>query len=320
MQSPKSKIISVGGYLPQRIITNHDLSSTLDTTDEWIQSRVGIAERHIAAPDELTSDLAVAAITQALKSAHLTIQDLDALIVATTTPDRTFPSTATIVQHKLEMSHGFAFDVQAVCAGFIYALSIADQFIKSGQAKRIAVVGAETMSRVLNWEDRNTAVLFGDGSGAVILEATQEDTGILGTILHSDGQYGDLLYVNGGVSLTQTTGHMVMEGREVYRHAIQKLAQVATEALEKTGYTKDDIDWFIPHQANQRIILATADHLGVPHDKIISTVAKHANTSAASIPLALNQAYQEGKIKRGDLILMDAMGGGFTWGAAVVRW
>lgn len=319
MFSNNSKIISVGGFLPKRIVTNQELSQSLDTSDEWIQTRVGITQRHLAAPGEFTSDLAVEAAKMALKNASLSIKDIDAIVLATTTPDRTFPSTATIVQHKLGMQQGFAFDVQAVCAGFIYALSTADQFIKSGQANRILVIGAETTSRIINWQDRNTAVLFGDGAGAVILEATNEDSGILGTVLHSDGQYGKLLQVDGGVSTTQTTGHMVMEGREVFRHAVQKLASVATEVLEKTGHTKEDIDWFIPHQANQRIILATADHLGVSHDKVISTVAVHANTSAASIPLALSYAYEHGKIKRGDLILMDAMGGGFTWGAALVR-
>jgi len=309
----------VGGYLPQRVVTNQELSTTLSTTDEWIQSRVGITQRHLAGSCELTSDLALHAAHQALKNASLSSQDMDLLIVATTTPDQTFPSTATILQHKLGMQKGFAFDVQAVCAGFIYALSIADQFIKSGQAKRALVVGAETLSRIVNWQDRNTAVLFGDGAGAVVLEAAQEE-GILKTLLHSDGQYGPLLHVNGGVSLTQTAGYMIMEGREVFRHAVHKLAQVAQEILETTGYTSEDINWFIPHQANQRIILATADHLGFPYSKIISTVAFHANTSAASIPLALNQAYQDNKIKRGDLILMDAMGAGLTWGAALLRW
>jgi 3-oxoacyl-[acyl-carrier-protein] synthase-3 len=321
----RSVITGCGSYLPARRVSNEELSKTVDTSDEWIVERTGIRYRHIAAKDENTSDLAVAASKQALAMAGVEPNDLDLIIVGTATPDETFPSTATMVQAKLGMTRGAAFDVQAVCSGFIYALSIADNFVKAGQAKRILVIGAETFSRILDWTDRTTCVLFGDGAGAVVVEAmpgegTIADRGILSTHLHSDGRQHDLLYVDGGPSSTGTSGFVRMKGKEVFRHAVVNLADVVRESLEATGLEATDIDWIVPHQANRRILDGTARKLGVAPEKVIITVDEHANTSAASVPLALNQAVSDGRIKRGDLLLLEAMGGGFTWGACLVRW
>ncbi len=321
----RSVITGFGAYLPAHRVSNEELSKTVDTTDQWIVERTGIRFRHIAAKGEMTSDLAVASAEKALASAGLTANDLDLIIVATATPDETFPSTATIVQAKLGMTRGAAFDIQAVCSGFIYALTIADNFIKAGQAKRILVIGAETFSRILDWTDRTTCVLFGDGAGAVIVEAmpgegTTADRGVLSTHLHADGRQHDLLYVDGGPSSTGTSGFVRMKGKEVFRHAVVNLADVVEESLEATGLSAADIDWIVPHQANRRILDGTARKLGVDPEKVVITVDEHANTSAASVPLALNQAVSDGRIKRGDLLLLEAMGGGFTWGACLVRW
>ncbi len=331
----RSEIVGVGSYLPERIVTNDDLARRVDTTDEWIHSRTGIRQRHIAADGELTSDLALGAAKAALEHADLPAAGIDLLVLATTTPDQTFPATATTVQHRLGMANGAAFDVQAVCSGFIYGLAVADNFIKAGQAKSIVVIGAETFSRILDWEDRSTCVLFGDGAGAVVLRASDTTAdastsvgdqghnvgrGILSTHLHSDGATNDLLYVDGGPSSTQTVGHVRMIGREVYRNAVVNLAAVATEALEANGLGHEDLDWLVPHQANKRIIDGTAKRLGLDESRIVVTVDRHANTSAASIPLALDVAVKDGRIKRDDLVLLEAMGGGLTWGASLVRW
>jgi len=321
----RSRLISAGSYLPAKILTNDELARQVDTSDEWIRQRTGIRQRHIAAEGELTSDLAVKAAEQALAHAGLTGADLDCIILGTTTPDHTFPATATKVQQRLGMNHGFAMDVQAVCSGFVYALTIADNFIRLGQAKRALVIGAETFSRILDWNDRNTCVLFGDGAGAVILEASEgrgdnSDRGILTTHLFSDGRYYDKLYVNGGPSATQTTGTVLMEGKEVFRHAVVNLAASIDAAIAATGIAPEEVDWLVPHQANQRIINSMGQKLKLPPEKVVVTVDRHANTSAASIPLALAEAVNDGRIRRGDLILMEAMGGGFTWGSALVRW
>ncbi|MAZ01571.1 MAG: 3-oxoacyl-ACP synthase [Sneathiella sp.] len=321
----RSVITATGSYLPKRILTNEELSTMVDTTDEWIVARSGIKQRHIAADDELTSDLATHAAKAALEMAGLKPDDIDLIVLATATPDETFPATATVVQKNLGMTRGFAFDVQAVCTGFLYALATADNFVKSGQANRALVIGAETFSRILDWEDRTTCVLFADGAGAVILEAeegagTSDDRGILTSHLHSDGDKHDLLYVDGGPSSTQTTGYLRMEGREVFRHAVNNLASVVHEAMEATGLETSDIDWLIPHQANKRIIDGTGRKLKLDPEKVVLTVDKHGNTSAASVPLALDEAVRDGRIKRGDLLLLEAMGGGFTWGSALVRW
>jgi 3-oxoacyl-[acyl-carrier-protein] synthase III len=319
-----SVALSTGLYLPDRVVSNKELSSFVDTSDEWIFERTGIRQRHIAADTEYTSDLAMCAGQNALRAANLSADDIDAIIVATTTPDKTFPSTATIVQHKLGMQSGFAFDIQAVCSGFIYALSVADGLLRTEQARRILVIGAETFTRLLDWEDRTTCVLFGDGAGAIILESQKADSarpsGILTTCLHSDGQYADKLCVSGGVSTTKTIGSIQMHGREVFRHAVDNLAAVSIEALEKLNITKDEIDWIIPHQANKRIIDSTAKRIGAPSEKIVVTVQDHANTSAASIPLALATAVNDGRIQKGHTLLLEAMGGGFTWGSTVIRW
>ncbi len=314
-----------GHYLPERIVTNEELSRTIDTTDEWIRARSGIERRHFAAPGENTSDLAIAAARMALADAGLTGADLSAVIVATATPDQTFPSTASRVQAALEMGEGFAFDVHAVCSGFVYALANASAMIQAGQARRIMVIGAETFSRIMDWSDRTTCVLFGDGAGALILEAqegagTSADRGVLSSVLRTDGRYNDLLYVDGGVSTTQTAGVLKMEGREVFRHAVAKLAVAGEEALAAAGLTVDDVDWVVPHQANLRIIKATAQKIGLPMQKIIVTVQDHGNTSAASIPMALSTAAHQGRFREGDLLLMEAIGGGLTWGAATMRW
>jgi 3-oxoacyl-[acyl-carrier-protein] synthase-3 len=322
----RSVVTGCGSYLPANIVTNDDLSRRIDTSDEWITQRTGIRARHVAAEGELTSDLALAAANKALQMAGITGADLDVIVLATTTPDQTFPATAATVQARLGMRQGMAFDVQAVCSGFVYALAIADNFLRLGQAKRALVIGAETFTRILDWEDRTTCVLFGDGAGAVILEAREETgqgvlgQGILSTHLHSDGQHRELLYVDGGPSSTGTVGKVRMNGKEVFRHAVTRLAEVVDEALTANGLTQADIDWLVPHQANQRIIDSTARKLSLPPEKVVLTVSKHGNTSAASIPLALCEAVEDGRIQRGDLLLLEAMGGGLTWGAALVRW
>ncbi len=321
----RSVIRGVGAYLPKKVMTNQDLAELVDTTDEWIVERSGIRQRHIAGDDERTSDLAIGAARQALIRAKIDPIDIDLVICATATPDRTFPATAVRVQSSLGVTKGAAFDVQAVCSGFIYALTTADNFLKTGQFRRAIVVGAETFSRILDWEDRSTCVLFGDGAGAVVLEAEpqhgeREDRGILASRIRSDGRYEDLLYVDGGPGSTKTVGHLRMNGREVFRHAIQKISGVIEETLVATGYAADEIDLFIPHQANERILNGIAKKLGVDPNKIVMTLANHGNTSAASIPLALNHAFEEHLLKDGSLVLMEAMGGGFTWGAVLARW
>lgn len=317
--------IGAGHYLPENVVTNSELAKTVDTSDEWIVTRTGIERRHYAADGELTSDLAIAAARDALDNAGIDANDIDAIILATSTPDQTFPSTATKVQAGLGMSHGFAFDVQAVCAGFAFALTTANSLIVAGQSKRALVIGAETFSRIMDWEDRTTCVLFGDGAGAVILEAqecegTSADRGILACELNSDGKFNDLLYVDGGVSSTQTTGVLRMQGQEVFKHAVSKLAAAGETAMERAGVTSDEVDWVVPHQANLRIIKSTAKKMGVSMDKVVLTVHDHGNTSAASIPLALSVAVKAGQIKRGNLILTEAIGGGLAWGAVVFRW
>ena len=319
-----SRIVGTGSHLPDQIMTNAQLVEKLDTTDEWIVERTGIRERRIAREGESTSALAFQAAENALEAAELTSQDIDLVIVATTTPDNTFPSTATKVQAMLGMDHGAAFDVQAVCSGFIYAVSIGDNFIRAGQAKNVLVIGAEVMTRILDWTDRATCVLFGDGAGAVVLQAQEieegEKLGILSTHLHSDGKLRDLLYVDGGPGTNGKVGHLRMLGREVFRHAVTNLAAVVGEALDANGYTQADIDWLVPHQANKRILDGTARKLGLSSEQVVVTVDRHANTSAASVPLALDEAVRDGRIQPGQLVLMEAMGGGLTWGAALVRW
>jgi len=321
----RSVFRGVGAYLPKRVLTNADMSKIGDTSDEWIRERTGIRSRHIAADGELTSDLGIAAARQAMVRAGIDPVDVDLVICATATPDRTFPATAVRIQAELGITKGAAFDMQAVCSGFVYALATADNFLKAGQFKRALVIGAETFSRILDWSDRSTCVLFGDGAGAVVLEAqaqrgTREDRGILGTRLRSDGRFEELLYVDGGPGSTRTTGHLRMNGREVFRHAVQKISGVIEEMLLMTGYAADEIDLFVPHQANARILDGVARKLGVSPEKIIVTLGEHGNTSAASIPLALNQAFEQHKLEEGSLVLMEAMGGGFTWGAALARW
>jgi 3-oxoacyl-[acyl-carrier-protein] synthase-3 len=321
----RSVFRGVGAYLPKRVLTNADMSKIVDTSDEWIRERTGIRSRHIAADGELTSDLGIAAARQAMVRAGIDPVDVDLVICATATPDRTFPATAVRIQAELGITKGAAFDMQAVCSGFVYALATADNFLKAGQFKRALVIGAETFSRILDWSDRSTCVLFGDGAGAVVLEAqaqrgTREDRGILGTRLRSDGRFEELLYVDGGPGSTRTTGHLRMNGREVFRHAVQKISGVIEEMLLMTGYAADEIDLFVPHQANARILDGVARKLGVSPEKIIVTLGEHGNTSAASIPLALNQAFEQHKLEEGSLVLMEAMGGGFTWGAALARW
>ncbi len=321
----RSVIRGVGAYLPKRVMTNEELSLRLDTSDDWIRARTGIHQRHIAAEGELTSDLGLGAARQALVRSGIDPVDIDLIIVATATPDRTFPATAVKIQSELRIRKGVAFDLQAVCSGFIFGLATADNFLRAGQFKRALVIGAETFSRILDWEDRTTCVLFGDGAGAIVLEAqplsgTLDDRGLLATRIRSDGRYEELLYVDGGPSSTQTVGHLRMNGREVFRHAIQKISGVIDETLVMTGLGADEIDLFVPHQANRRILDGIAKKLGVSNDKIVVTLDKHGNTSAASIPLALNQALADGRLKEGRLVLMEAMGGGFTWGAALARW
>ncbi|MFP6749629.1 MAG: beta-ketoacyl-ACP synthase III [Alphaproteobacteria bacterium] len=323
----RSVFIGCGGYLPERCLGNEELATKVDTSDEWIVSRTGISNRHIAADGELTSDLAYNAAVEALASAGMAATELDLIVLATATPDETFPATATTVQARLGVAGIPAFDVQAVCSGFIYALAVADNFIKAGQARNVLVIGAETFSRILDWEDRATCVLFGDGAGAVILRAEDgtegagtDRRGIMSTHLHADGRHHDMLYVDGGPSSTGTAGFLRMRGREVFRHAVGNLTSVVTEALEANNLQPDAIDWLVPHQANRRIIDHTAKKLKLPSEKIVLTVGQHGNTSAASVPLALNEAVSDGRIKQGHVVLMEAMGGGFTWGAVLARW
>ena len=321
----RSVVQGCGSYLPERVVTNEELSKTVDTTDEWIQQRTGIRQRHLAAEGEFTSHLAIKASQRALDHAGLKASDLDLIVLATATPDQTFPATATKVQAELGMTRGAAFDVQAVCAGFVYGVSVADSLIKSGIASTALVIGAETFSRILDWNDRGTCVLFGDGAGAIVLKGgqgtgTSADRGILANALHSDGRHHDILYVDGGPSSTRTTGFLRMEGKEVFKHAVVNMAAVVAEVMEKAGLEAKDIDWLVPHQANKRIIDGTGRKLGLPPERVVVTVDKHANTSAASIPLALDVAVKDGRIKKGDLLLLEGIGGGLSWGASLVRW
>jgi len=321
----RAVVVGYGHYLPERIVENAEFESSLDTTDEWIRTRSGIERRHFAAEGQHTSDLAAEAAKAALVQAGLTAGDIDAIVVATSTPDLTFPSVATMVQQKIGMERGFGFDVQAVCAGFVFALTTANGLILSGQAERVLVIGAETFSRIMDWTDRGTCVLFGDGAGALILEAqecagTTADRGILSADLNSDGRYKDMLFVDGGVSSTGTSGKLRMQGNALFRQAVEKLASTADAALHKAGLTHSDVDWIVPHQANIRIIQGTAKKLGVPMERVVLTVQDHGNTSAASIPLALSVGAATGKIKTGDLVLTEAIGGGLAWGAVAIRW
>ena len=325
MSVVRSVILGVGSYLPAQVLTNADLARKLDTSDEWIVQRTGIRQRHIAAKGEVTSDLAIHAAKSALAAAHADAQSIDLIVLATSTPDNTFPASAVTVQAGLGITQGAAFDLQAVCSGFVFALATADGLLKSGAFKRALVIGAETFSRILDWNDRTTCVLFGDGAGAVVIEAqsqpgTREDRGILISRLRSDGRHKEKLYVDGGPSSTGTVGHLRMEGRAVFKHAVAMITDVITDSFRETGYTAADIDWFVPHQANKRIIDDSAQKLGIAPEKVVITVDRHGNTSAASIPLALDVAVKDGRIKRGDLILLEAMGGGFTWGAVLLRW
>ena len=318
----RSQIKGSGSALPKRCVTNEELAAQVDTSDEWIVERTGIRQRYIAGEGETTATLATDAARKALDDAGMGAGDIDLIVLATATPDNTFPATATKVQHALGCHGGIAFDVAAVCSGFLYALATADSMLRSGMATRALVIGAETFSRILDWEDRTTCVLFGDGAGAVVLEATEcadSDPGILATRLHADGAQHDLLYVDGGPSTTQTVGHLRMKGREVFRHAVVNLAEVLGEVIEDAGLSSGDLDWVVPHQANKRILDATARKLGISEDKVVVTVDRHANTSAASVPLAFDVARKDGRIKPGDLVMFEAMGGGFTWGASLVR-
>jgi 3-oxoacyl-[acyl-carrier-protein] synthase-3 len=321
----RSVVLGCGSYLPARILSNDELAKSVQTTDDWIVQRTGIRERHIAATGELTSDLALHAARAALANAHVEADTIDLIVLATSTPDQTFPATAVSVQAGLGITRGAAFDLQAVCSGFVYALSVTDALLKSGGFKRALVIGAETFSRILDWSDRTTCVLFGDGAGALVLEAqpqpgTAADRGLLTTHLRSDGRYKSKLYVDGGPSSTQTVGHLRMEGREVFKHAVAMITDVIYDAFKATGTSAADIDWFVPHQANKRIIDGSAHKLGIAPEKVVVTVDRHGNTSAASIPLALADAVADRRIKRGNLILLEAMGGGFTWGSALLRW
>jgi 3-oxoacyl-[acyl-carrier-protein] synthase-3 len=321
----RSQIVGCGSFLPANIVTNADLAGQVDTTDEWIVQRTGIRQRHVAAADETTSVLGLKAAQAALADAGMAADEVDLIIVATATPDHTFPATATQIQAALGINGGVAFDLQAVCSGFVFALATADKFLSTGAAKVALVIGAETFSRILDWEDRTTCVLFGDGAGAVVIKAVQgegtlADRGVLATHIRSDGRYKDKLYVDGGAGSTKTVGFLRMEGREVFRHAVTNLAETVRHTFAETGLSGADIDWFVPHQANRRIIDATADKLGIGHERVVVTVDKHGNTSAASIPLALAEAHKDGRIKPGQLVLIEAMGGGFTWGSALIRW
>lgn len=321
----RSRICGVGSALPKRAFKNTDFDESLGTSDEWIAQRTGIKQRYIADENETTASLGEAAVRAALADAGYTPDDLDMIIVATSTPDNTFPATAVNIQNRIGMHHGFAFDSQAVCSGFVFAITTADAYIQSGHANRIAVIGAETFSRILDWQDRRTCVLFGDGAGAVIIERSDghgltSDRGILAAKLRSDGAHKDKLFVDGGPSTTQTVGYLRMEGREVFKHAVGMITDVITDSFAHAGISGDEIDWFVPHQANRRIIEASAKKLGIPQEKVVITVDQHGNTSAASVPLALSVACADGRIKKGDLVLLEAMGGGFTWGAVLVRW
>lgn len=318
----RSVLIGTGSALPKRAVSNAELAETVDTSDEWIVERSGIRQRHVAGEGETTSTLAIAAARAALEAAGVEGREIGLIVLATTTPDQTFPATATIVQDAIGANGGIAFDVAAVCSGFLYALGVADSMLRTGMASRALVIGAETMTRLLDWEDRTTCVLFGDGAGAVVLEArdvAEDGPGVLATHLHADGAHNELLYVDGGPSTTQTVGHLRMKGREVFRHAVVNLADVLGNVLAEVGLTSADVDWVVPHQANQRILDATAKKLGLPPEKVVVTVDRHANTSAASVPLALDVATRDGRIKPGDLIVLEAMGGGFTWGASLIR-
>ena len=328
---PKTHVVGCGSYLPERIMDNDEVAALVDTSDEWIFARTGIRQRHIAAEGELTSDLAFRSAERALRDAGIEAGSVDLIVLATSTPDNTFPATAAKVQAMLGINGGAAFDIQAVCTGFIYALSVADNFVRAGQAETVLVIGAETFSRILDWQDRSTCVLFGDGAGTLVLRANgasppptgaagNQPRGILSTHLHSDGRWCDLLYVDGGPSSTQTVGHLRMAGREVFRHAVVNLAAVVEEALEANGLSADDIDWLVPHQANKRIIDGTLRRLGLSAERVVMTIDRHANTSAASVPLALDEAVRDGRIRRGHLVLVEAMGGGLTWGSGLVRW
>ena len=321
----RSVVRGVGSALPRRIMKNADFDGVVETSDEWIAQRTGIRERRIAADEETTASLGEAAAREALASAGLTPDDLDLIVLATSTPNNTFPATAVDIQQRLGMRHGFAFDLQAVCSGFVYAVTTADLYLRGGLAKRVLVIGSETFSRILDWSDRSTCVLFGDGAGAVILEAeegggTIADRGVLAASLRSDGAHKDKLYVDGGPSTTGTVGHLRMEGREVFKHAVGMITDVIEATFSAAGITAEDLDWFVPHQANKRIIDASARKLGIAEEKVVITVDRHGNTSAASVPLALSAAVKDGRIKKGDLVLLEAMGGGFTWGAVLVRW
>ncbi|MEO0976043.1 MAG: beta-ketoacyl-ACP synthase III [Pseudomonadota bacterium] len=325
MSVVRSTVTGCGSFLPDNVLTNDDLARQVDTSDEWIVQRTGIKQRHIAAEGQLTSDLALEAARRALESAGRKAEDIDTIILATATPDNTFPATSVTVQAKLGITHGFAFDVQAVCSGFVYAMTTADAYIRAGMSERCLVIGAETFSRILDWEDRTTCVLFGDGAGAVVLEKTEgtgtnADRGILTSHLRSDGRHKDKLFVDGGPSSTQTVGHLRMEGREVFKHAVGMITDVIEDAYAATGLTSEDLDWFVPHQANKRIIDASAKKLGIAPEKVVTTVQLHGNTSAASIPLALDTALKDGRVKNNDLIMLEAMGGGFTWGSVLLRW
>ncbi|TYL94027.1 ketoacyl-ACP synthase III [Bradyrhizobium rifense] len=326
MTKIRSVVLGCGSYLPEQVVTNAQLAARIDTSDEWIVQRTGIRERHIAADGEFTSHLAIKAAQAALADAGVDAQSIDLIVLATSTPDNTFPATAVAVQHALGINHGAAFDLQAVCSGFVFALATADNFLRSGAFKRALVIGAETFSRILDWNDRGTCVLFGDGAGAVVLDAQEQpgkaatDRGVVTTHLRSDGRHKAKLFVDGGPSSTQTVGHLRMEGREVFKHAVGMITDVIVDAFEATGLNADSIDWFVPHQANKRIIDASAHKLHIAPEKVVLTVDRHGNTSAASIPLALSVARKDGRIKRGDMVLLEAMGGGFTWGSALVRW
>jgi len=317
----RSVIKGIGSYLPERILTNADLSETVETSDQWIRERTGIGQRHIVAEDEYTSDLGLVAAKAALADAGMTAEDIDLIVVATTTPDYTFPATATIIQHKLGIKHGAAFDLQAVCSGFIYGVNVVDSLLRTGTAKNALLIGAETFSRILDWDDRTTCVLFGDGAGAVVMSAEDNtEQGVLSTFIRSNGEHRELLYVDGGPSKTQTVGHVRMVGNQVFKHAVKDIASAMQDCAEKAGIPISDIDWFVPHQANQRILNGVAKRLKLDPNQVISTVEFHANTSAASVPLAMDTAIKDGRIKRGDLVMLEAFGGGFTWGAALFRY
>ncbi|UPK24266.1 beta-ketoacyl-ACP synthase III [Bradyrhizobium sp. 195] len=326
MTQIRSVVLGCGSYLPEQVVTNAQLAARIDTSDEWIVQRTGIRERHIAAEGEFTSHLAIKAAQAALSDAGMDAQSIDLIVLATSTPDNTFPATAVAVQHALGINHGAAFDLQAVCSGFVFALATADNFLRTGAFKRALVIGAETFSRILDWNDRGTCVLFGDGAGAVVLEAQAQpgnaatDRGVVTTHLRSDGRHKAKLFVDGGPSSTQTVGHLRMEGREVFKHAVGMITDVIVDAFQATGLNAETIDWFVPHQANKRIIDASAHKLHISPEKVVLTVDRHGNTSAASIPLALSVARKDGRIKKGDVVLLEAMGGGFTWGSALVRW